>query len=53
MYRLAQLYEQRGNKALARERYASFIDLWEKADAPLQGAVANARDRIKALAADR
>lgn len=53
MYRLAQLYEQRGNKALARERYASFIDLWEKADAPLQGAVANARDRMKALAADR
>ena len=53
MYRLAQLYEQRGNKALARDRYAAFIDLWSKADAPLQGAVANARDRLKSLAADR
>ena len=53
MYRLGQLYEQLGNKTLARDRYASFIDLWAKADAPLQGAVTNARERVKALAADR
>ncbi len=52
MFRLGQLYEQMGQRDSAKARYASFVDLWENADAPLQPAVQAARDRLKALAVE-
>jgi tetratricopeptide (TPR) repeat protein len=53
MFHLGMLYEQRGQRQLARDRYASFIDMWETADPQLQSAVAAARDRLRALSGER
>ena len=53
MFRLGELYESQGNRKLARDRYAAFVDLWQNADPDLQPAVLAARERLAKLAAER
>jgi tetratricopeptide (TPR) repeat protein len=47
--RLGELYEARGDKAGAVKAYAAFVALWKHADADLQPAVADVRQRIETL----
>jgi eukaryotic-like serine/threonine-protein kinase len=49
--RLAQLYEQRGDRANAITDYGKFIELWKNADPELQPRVADAKKRMVALTA--
>ena len=51
--RLGQLYEALGNSKKAIEHYVSFTDLWKDADADLQPRVADARNRLARLRAER
>ena len=53
MFRLGELYEKRGDRQLARDRYAAFVDLWQHADPDLQPAVLAARERLAKLSAER
>jgi eukaryotic-like serine/threonine-protein kinase len=50
--RLAELAEQRGDRAEARRYYAEFIRLWERADPTLQPKVREAQRRLTGLATD-
>lgn len=47
--RLGELYEAKGDTKRALQRYGDFVDLWKNADAALQPAVKDARDRIAKL----
>lgn len=47
--RLAQLYEQKGDRAKAATYYEKFIELWKRADPDLQPRVADARKRLTLL----
>ncbi len=49
MFRLAELYEARGDTAKAVKYYGEFAELWKSADAKLQLRVAEARSRIARL----
>ncbi|MGE5803545.1 MAG: protein kinase domain-containing protein [Gemmatimonadota bacterium] len=51
--RLGELYEQRGDRAKAREYYGKFVDLWSGADPELQGSVRDVRSRLQRLAAEQ
>jgi len=50
--RLGEIYEARGNRQLAANRYAALVDLWEDADPELQPVVAEARRRLGILAGE-
>jgi tetratricopeptide (TPR) repeat protein len=47
--RQAEIYERRGQRALAALHYRRFIELWSRADPELQPAVAEARSRVAKL----
>jgi DNA-binding SARP family transcriptional activator/tetratricopeptide (TPR) repeat protein len=49
LYRQAQIYDARGQKAMAVERYKRFVELWKDADPQLQPIVASAKSRIALL----
>ncbi|MEJ2679311.1 MAG: hypothetical protein P8174_09600, partial [Gemmatimonadota bacterium] len=51
--RLADLCEQRGDRARAAMYYARFVDLWKDADPALQPRVAAARRALARLTAER
>jgi tetratricopeptide (TPR) repeat protein/tRNA A-37 threonylcarbamoyl transferase component Bud32 len=46
LYRLGELYEEAGDARRATEYYGRFIDVWENADAELEGRVGDARSLI-------
>ncbi|HEU4720414.1 MAG TPA: hypothetical protein VFS59_03555, partial [Gemmatimonadaceae bacterium] len=45
--RLGELYEARGDAKRAAARYATFVELWKRADPDLQPRVADARTRLE------
>jgi tetratricopeptide (TPR) repeat protein len=52
-FRLAELLEQRGDRAEAATYYGKFIELWANADAELQPRVTAARERLSSLSGRR
>src|SRR3989449_401180 len=50
--RLGELYEERGDMARARDYYGRFVELWKDADAELQPAVRDVRQRLARLNRD-
>lgn len=46
LYRQAQIYDGRGEKALAAERYARFLALWKNSDSDFAPLMADARARL-------
>lgn len=50
---LGELYEQKGDRTKALERYRSFVDLWQNADPELQPRVHEIRERIARLEQER
>ncbi|HET9274986.1 MAG TPA: protein kinase [Gemmatimonadales bacterium] len=51
-FRMAELYEARGNREKAREFYGRFTELWREADPELQPRVREARRRLEDLVAE-
>jgi tetratricopeptide (TPR) repeat protein len=49
VYRLGELYEARGDRERAIQRYGELVELWRTADPELQPAVQKARNRLAAL----
>ncbi len=47
--RLGELYDSRNDRANAIKHYAAFVDLWQRADADLQPAVASVKKRLNEL----
>jgi serine/threonine-protein kinase len=47
--RLGELYDERGDTARARDYYGRFVDLWKDADAELQPAVREVRQKLARL----
>jgi tRNA A-37 threonylcarbamoyl transferase component Bud32/tetratricopeptide (TPR) repeat protein len=52
LFRLGEIYEQRGDRARAADYYSQFAELWRGADPDLQPQVAEARRRLAALTAE-
>ena len=50
--RVGELYDQRGDRAQARDYYNRFVDLWKDADPDLQPQVRDVRARIVRLSAE-
>jgi tetratricopeptide (TPR) repeat protein len=48
LVRVAELHEEAGDHALARERYAEFLRLWQRADPELQPRVEAVQRRLRA-----
>ncbi len=53
LYRLGELYEERGDRVKAADRYAEFVKLWKRADPDLQPKVTEAKQRLEALSGER
>jgi tetratricopeptide (TPR) repeat protein len=53
LYRLGELYEERGDRVKAADRYAEFVKLWKHADPELQPKVTEAKRRLEALSGER
>jgi tetratricopeptide (TPR) repeat protein/tRNA A-37 threonylcarbamoyl transferase component Bud32 len=53
LYRLGELYEERGDRVKAADRYAEFVKLWKRADPELQPKVTEAKQRLEALSGER
>lgn len=51
--RLAQLYDERGDRDKAGDHYAKFVELWAEADEELQPRVQAARRRLEEILAAR
>jgi eukaryotic-like serine/threonine-protein kinase len=51
--RLGELYEAKGNRRKAADYYGQFVELWKKADPPLQPAVKEVRERLAKLATEQ
>ena len=49
LFRQAQIYDARGEKALAMQRYARFLELWKNCDAELRPMTTVAQQRLAAL----
>ena len=49
--RLGELYEAKGNPKKSAEHYATFIEMWKKADPDLQPKVAEAKVRLERVRA--
>ncbi|PYO94916.1 MAG: hypothetical protein DMD60_14035 [Gemmatimonadetes bacterium] len=47
--RLGELYEERGDKARARDYYSRFVELWKDADTELQPSVREVRAKLSEL----
>ena len=52
-FRLAELYEERGESTRAVHYYGKFVELWKDADEELQPRVRAARERLNALVGER
>src|SRR3989441_1089357 len=50
--RLGELYEERGDKARARDYYSRFVELWKDADSELQPSVREVKGRLAKLSRD-
>jgi tetratricopeptide (TPR) repeat protein len=53
LYRLGELYEERGDRVKAADRYAEFVKLWKRADPDLQPKVTEAKQRLETLTGER
>jgi tetratricopeptide (TPR) repeat protein len=53
LYRIAELYEERGDFDMAVRYYSKFTELWENADADLQPRVKAAQTRVNVLMAEK
>jgi len=53
LYRLGELYEERGDRVKAADRYSEFVKLWKRADPDLQPKVTEAKQRLEALSGER
>jgi tetratricopeptide (TPR) repeat protein len=51
--RLGELYEAKGDREKAMANYEKFVDLWRNAEPELQPKVAEVRDRLNKLRANR
>ncbi|UCF21000.1 MAG: tetratricopeptide repeat protein [Gemmatimonadota bacterium] len=51
--RRAEIYERRGELDEARRHYSRFVELWSECDPELRPLVAQAQQRLAALASDR
>ena len=49
LYRQAQIHQARGQSALAKQRYARFVELWKGCDAEMQPMIADARAQLAKL----
>jgi serine/threonine protein kinase/tetratricopeptide (TPR) repeat protein len=51
--RLGELYEQRGDRARARQYYSRFVEVWNDSDPELKPVVSSVRQRLRHLAGER
>ncbi len=52
-YRMGQIFEELGNREMARHHHGRFITYWKDADDELKWRVEEARPRTEALSAER
>ena len=49
LYRQAQIHQARGQSAMAKQRYARFVELWKGCDSEMQPMIADARAQLAKL----